>query len=265
MKTKLLLFLASVAVAHAGNYVGEQTFVPPFTVNEPVNIVGNLTLATPGVYSATAWNVVGNVRLAAPGDYTFTATSGGIAFAGQVIGPASGRATLHVIYRKALSLVGTVASGVTLVDDTKTPVTPGDGGATPSTAVAAPLLNLSTRVALGAGVTMHVGFVVGGTVSRRVLLRVVGPGLAAFGVAGVMADPGMALFQGSEILASNDNWESAPGTGAAAASAGAFALAAGSKDAALAATLSPGAYTIVARGAALTDAGEVLVEVYLVE
>jgi hypothetical protein len=46
MKLKLLLCLfAALATVRAANYVGDQTFAAPFTLNEGVNIVGNLTLS----------------------------------------------------------------------------------------------------------------------------------------------------------------------------------------------------------------------------
>jgi hypothetical protein len=54
MKIKLLLCLFAAVAARAANYVGDQTFAAPFTLNENVNVVGNLTFSTPGTYSAKA-------------------------------------------------------------------------------------------------------------------------------------------------------------------------------------------------------------------
>src|SRR6185436_6968365 len=100
MKLKLLLCLfAALTTVRAANYVGDQTFAAPFTLNEGVNIVGNLMLSTPGTYSASNWNIVGLVQLVAPGEYVINATAGGISFAGNVFGPVKGSAIVHVNYR----------------------------------------------------------------------------------------------------------------------------------------------------------------------
>jgi len=263
MKSKLLFFLGWAVAAHASNYVGEQTFTPPYTVTEPVNVIGNVTLAAPGIYSAAMWNIVGNLRFGAPGDYTLVASSGSISLTGQLVGPSGGHATLHVNYRNVFNQVGVTTGNVTLVDDAHQTIVPPVVVVTP--AASAPLTNLSMRITLNTGASANAGFVVGGTTPRRVLLRAVGPGLAAFGVANPLADPTLTLFNGAGPLAANDNWDGDADTLAAFAAAGAFALTPGSKDAAQVLTLGPGAYTITVRGAAATDAGEVLVEVYLVE
>ena len=106
---------------------------------------------------------------------------------------------------------------------------------------------------------MTPGFVVGGTAPRRVLVRAVGPALAAFGVSGPVAAPVLAIFRGGEEIARNTGWTAnlAP----VFAAVGAFALPAGSRDAALLLTLAPGAYTARIEG----GAGEVLAEVYFVD
>ncbi len=45
-----------------------------------------------------------------------------------------------------------------------------------------------------------------GTVGKRVILRAIGPSLAAFGVSGALVDPTLELFQGNTILFVNDDW-----------------------------------------------------------
>jgi hypothetical protein len=137
------------------------------------------------------------------------------------------------------------------------------------------LINISTRGVVGLGDDVMVaGFVIGGADPKRVLIRAVGPGLAAFGVADVLADPMLKLVdvQGA-TLTRNDNWENAlsgdslPTTTTAAdvnaanTAVGAFAFPAGSKDAALVVTLKPGAYTAIVNGNSGTT-GAALVEVY---
>ena len=140
------------------------------------------------------------------------------------------------------------------------------GAAPASGSAAGQLANLSTRAFVGSGDNVLIpGLVISGAAPRRVLVRAVGPGLAAFGVAGTLADPVLTVFRGSSAIATNDNWQE-QANGAAIATAGvetgAFALAAGSRDSALVLTLEPGAYTCRVAGAGSTT-GVALVEVYL--
>ena len=125
------------------------------------------------------------------------------------------------------------------------------------------LANASARARAGSGdETLIAGFNLEGASGRTILIRVVGPGLAQFGVSGALADPQLTLFRGQTRLASNDDWEKDSGTSAAVfATLGAFALPSGSKDAALMLNLLPGAYTVHASGAA-GSTGIVLIELY---
>ncbi len=155
------------------------------------------------------------------------------------------------------------------------PVTAADGGTgvallevyDASSATTAAVLNASTRAYVGTGEGVLIpGFVVGGTGTLRLLIRAVGPGLAAFGVAGTLADPAITLYRGSTALATNDNWSAATNAADIAATAsavGAFALTSGSRDAAILTTLTPGAYTAVVSGVGATT-GTALVELYVV-
>jgi len=130
----------------------------------------------------------------------------------------------------------------------------------PGTTGTARLVNIAARVAVGgAAGTPIPGFVLGGAGTKAMLVRAVGPTLTGFGVSGVLADPRLMLSNGTTIVAANDNWlaSDAPTM----AGAGAFALAAGSKDAAVIATLGAGGYTAPVTA---TDggAGVALLEVY---
>src|SRR6185503_18759836 len=96
-------------------------------------------------------------------------------------------------------------------------------------------------------------FVVNGTVSRRMLIRGVGPTLSSFGVPGLLADPQLTLIEQStnRTIKTNDDWASGDDAAViaqAASSAGAFPLANGSKDAAMIVMLAPGAYTVQLSG-----------------
>src|SRR5262249_24643786 len=137
-----------------------------------------------------------------------------------------------------------------------------DADATASFGATTPrLINVSVRKQINAGETLTAGFVIGGNNSRTVLVRAVGPGLAAFGVPGTMADPQLALFSGGTQIAANDDWGGDAQLVSASASVGAFALsAANSKDSVLLVTLAPGAYTATVKSA--SGSGQALVEVY---
>jgi hypothetical protein len=127
------------------------------------------------------------------------------------------------------------------------------------------LVNLSARGGAGSGENALIaGFVVSGTQPRRILVRAIGPGLTGFGVPGALADPVLTLYRGDRALATNDDWEISRSSAALAATArqvGAFALPAGSLDAALLVTLPPGAYTAVVTSADGAT-GVALIEVY---
>lgn len=126
------------------------------------------------------------------------------------------------------------------------------------------LVNLSSRVRVGGGDRVLIsGFVVDGTSAKKILIRGVGPALSGFGVGGALANPKIRLYRGDVVIAENDNWSSVADPGLVAETAsrlGAFALPQGSADAAILATLEPGAYSVqVFDGGA---AGVALAEVY---
>ena len=124
------------------------------------------------------------------------------------------------------------------------------------------LINVSARTQVGTGADILItGFTIGGTTSKTLLIRAVGPTLGVFGVAGVLADPKLDLFSGTTVIQSNDNWGGGAAITAAAASVGAFALDGASKDAVLLVTLPPGSYTAQVSGVGNTT-GVALVEIY---
>ncbi len=124
------------------------------------------------------------------------------------------------------------------------------------------LVNLSARSEVGTGGNLLVaGFAIVGDVPKRILVRAIGPTLAAFGVNGALSDPRLRLFEGANLRAENDNWGGSSALSDAFRQTGAFALAANTGDAAIIATLSPGTYTaqIVGNG---DTTGVALVEIY---
>jgi len=134
-----------------------------------------------------------------------------------------------------------------------------------ATVITPKLVNASIRAVVGSGDNLLIpGLVVGTGAPRTVLVRAVGPGLSAFGVNGALPDPAIELYLGNLRIGGNTRWNTAPNAAAirsAASQVGAFALAEGSGDSALLATLGPGGHTIQVRGAAGT-AGVALVEIY---
>ena len=180
-------------------------------------------------------------------------------------------------YSNAATLDSAVASSVTSRDNS-VKISAGAGApdatgsviaevydATPSSAfdpVRTPrLINLSVLKNVGTGLTM--GFVIGGSTGKTMLVRAIGPTLGtAFGLVGVMYDPKIELLDSSgKSLAINDNWGGTPALASAFGDTGAFELPAGSGDAALLITLAPGNYTAQVTVATGTT-GLALVEVY---
>ena len=122
------------------------------------------------------------------------------------------------------------------------------------------LVNIATRAAVGGAAGSPIpGFVLSGAATKPIIVRAVGPTLGGFGVTGVLADPRLSLVSGGVTTATNDNWNAADG--ALMTAAGGFALTAGSKDAALVASLGAGSYSapVVASDG---GSGIALVEVY---
>ncbi len=127
------------------------------------------------------------------------------------------------------------------------------------------LINLSCRSYVGTGEEVVIpGLAIRGSSPRRVLIRAVGPGLTAFHISGLLADPQLTVYHGSDPITSNNDW-SDKGDPArirdAGSKVGAFPLDPGSKDAAVLLDLDPGSYTIKVSGVNDTT-GVALVEVY---
>lgn len=122
------------------------------------------------------------------------------------------------------------------------------------------LLNLSARAYVGTDDDVLIGGLIVQSVSRRLLLRGLGPTLAAFGVTGELGDPALELhdFNGA-ILASNDNWRDAPNSSEISAT-GLAPI--DDRESAVLAMLGPGTYTAILRGLGGTGVG--LLEAYLI-
>jgi hypothetical protein len=127
--------------------------------------------------------------------------------------------------------------------------------------------NIATRAysTTGDGVTIG-GFVIHGRETKRVLVRAIGPGLTAQGIATheVLIDPVIEVYRGGTIIATNDNWktnESSTEIVAQGKRIGAAPiLESDDRSSALLLRLPAGVYSFVAYGR--NSSGIVLVEVY---
>jgi hypothetical protein len=129
------------------------------------------------------------------------------------------------------------------------------------------LINVSARTEVGTGDDILIaGFTLNGASPRRLLIRAVGPTLAAFGVTGALVDPQLALFSATNRLQENNDWGAAANATevtAATTQLGTFQLGAGARDSAILTTLQPGSYTAQISGVGNTT-GVALVEIYVV-
>jgi hypothetical protein len=141
------------------------------------------------------------------------------------------------------------------------------------------LVNLSSRgpVSTGSGVATC-GFIVGGEHNALILVRAVGPGLAAFGVSDAIDDPVLRVFdaENGHLLATNDDWAVPLGVDPAHPAfdqsdlagaqelAGEFKIDPTGRDSVVLMVVEPGVYTAQARSENGTD-GEAIIEVYLID
>jgi hypothetical protein len=122
------------------------------------------------------------------------------------------------------------------------------------------LTNVSCRLRLNAGQTVIMGTgLIGDPV--HILARNIGPGILPYlnEPASVLPDPHLRIYSGSTQIGLNDDWETS--TGDYFGSAGAFAIEAGSIDAALRVMFSEGGFTVHATDAT-GGSGIGIVELY---
>ena len=158
---------------------------------------------------------------------------------------------------------------VSLADAGGYTVTVGNSAATATSApatltVVSPsrLINLSVRAQAGSGArTLIVGFVTAGSATKQLLIRGAGPSLLPFGIGDALLDPRLELFGNGAAVGENDNWSGTAVLSNAFGRLGAFAFANDSKDAAMLASLEPGAYSVHLSGPGATT-GVALVELY---
>ena len=120
------------------------------------------------------------------------------------------------------------------------------------------MANISTRGLVGTGQGQLIGgFIITGG-PKLVMIRAMGPSLAAAGVSPALANPALTLYAGGNQLSANDDWK----TNTNVADIMASGIAPGDDlEAALLIRLEPGAYTTVVNGVG-DSTGIGLVEVY---
>ena len=276
-----------ISVVGGGTYSYQWFFNGGLIAGATANpyVVDSLTPANAGTYTVDVTNSLGTARLTA-GSVTVGA-AGSPTLALQPIAKtvvpgatftlatnATGSGLAYQWFRNNVALAG--ETGAILLRNNANAADAGAytvrvsnaAGSVTSTAATVTLsanasrpANISVRTNVAAGTLVTPGFVLQGSGTKRVLIRAVGPGLAAFGLTGTMADPAFAVFQGTTKIAENDNW-SAANIGEAFTATGAFGLTPGSKDAALVTDLAAGKDYTVQVTNATGSGGIVLVEVY---
>ena len=118
-----------------------------------------------------------------------------------------------------------------------------------SQAVPTKLANISTRafVNTGDGIVIA-GFILGNhNGNDRIVVRGIGPSLTAFGISNALADPTLELRDNNgALLVANNNWQDDPAQAAQLTAAGLAPT--NPLESAIAATMSPGAYTALLVG-----------------
>jgi len=138
-----------------------------------------------------------------------------------------------------------------------------------ATATTGKVGNLSTRGLVQSDPNFLIGGIIIQDSTKKILVRGIGPSLAAAGITNALPDPTLELHDstpGSPPIASNDNWQTTQIGGVITSSQVAEISSSGlapndPKESAVIATLPPGNYTVIVRGANGT-VGLGLVEVY---
>ena len=109
----------------------------------------------------------------------------------------------------------------------------------------AQLLNISTRMRVETGENVLIGgFIISGTEDKKVIVRALGPSLAASGLLNTLPDPVIELYGPNNVLiASNDNWRDTQQTDIQ----NSGVAPQNDAEAAIVATLPPDGYTVIVR------------------
>jgi hypothetical protein len=131
----------------------------------------------------------------------------------------------------------------------------------------ATLGNISTRLQVGTSDRVLIaGFIVQGSVPKRVFIRAAGPSLTQFGVPNALANPRLELHEASSTIGMNDNWQTTQIGGVITSDQVAEIQSSGlapsdPAESAMITTLQPGSYTAIVEGVN-KETGVGIVEVY---
>jgi hypothetical protein len=192
------IFICSVSL-----WGGAPTAVGNLNITIDIKGGQGLLLANSGVATATFTpsgsfaflDISGDIAEGQFGKYTYQKLNENT---GRVIFSYSGNTTLStevMIFSFNTSLSGTFTSTATvgsITDDTFGTFTLGANDTN------SPLVNISNLLALSPSQSVTAGFVIGGNIPRKVLVRAIGPALSGFGVTDYMATTQMSLFSGQE-------------------------------------------------------------------
>lgn len=194
-----LFALATTVTAQTSTTTGfaPANFGNVVLTSTPSNATGASGVSTVFTSSGSQLTLGTGGALVNPMQYNYTVTGPNTA---TYTMPASGStpaSTTNLVFTGPNSGTYTTVSGTTTT-------TGSFGLATiPS---AAPIANVSSRAFVKDGGSTTVGFVIAGTAPRRVLIRAVGPALSTFGVTDALQNPSLALYNGTQVIARNDQW-----------------------------------------------------------
>ncbi|MFT6751688.1 MAG: putative Zn-binding protein involved in type VI secretion, partial [Candidatus Azotimanducaceae bacterium] len=107
------------------------------------------------------------------------------------------------------------------------------------------LENLATRGFIGTGDNVLIGgLVISGDTAKTILIRARGPALTAAGVEGAISNTQILLFSGSNLIDSNDDWETHENANQVPTSLQPTDF----RESVIVSTLNPGAYTAIITG-----------------
>ncbi len=127
------------------------------------------------------------------------------------------------------------------------------------------IVNLSVRTNAGTGDnSLFLGYAVGGSGSKQLVIRGIGPTLAQYAVTNPLADPKLviAVANGGPIVASNTRWGGSATMANAFTSVGAFALPTNSADSAVVQAFASGTTYSVQISSNTSNSGIALAEIY---
>lgn len=233
--------------AHGSLYIGlGRSGVLKSTDGGASWLAANAGIATEGVV-AMAMDASGAIYAVANGGNVYKSQDGGASWSAlNTPLPANVYPKALAVDSKGVIYVATAAAGVLQY-------TPPPAGGNPR------LVNVSTRLNTQTGDNVAIaGFIISGG-NKTVLIRALGPSLAAQKVPMVLADPRLRLFDSKgNVIASNDNWGDGASVDGVKNSGGAPSDA---LEGAILITLAPGSYTAIMDGVnGLTGNGLVSVD-----